>query len=138
MVFLPSFPGLPNSGIRAFWFDSGGGSSAVKFRLEKIGGKIMFGFWKIKSRMCLCNQGYTRSVWRGGGKNTQRQPGEAVAIILGSTLACKEILSRWSSMCSYGISAVPCKNNKLYWQVQNNTRALVGIDVRCVVRYVDG
>ena len=27
----------------------GGGSSAVKFRLEKIGGRIMFGLWKIKS-----------------------------------------------------------------------------------------
>ncbi|KAK2384586.1 hypothetical protein QL285_071919 [Trifolium repens] len=69
----------------------------------------MFGLWKIKSKMCLCNQVYTRSSWRGGDKNTQHQSGEAVAIILASTLACKEILSRWSSMCSYGISVVPCK-----------------------------
>jgi hypothetical protein len=29
----------------------GGWSSVVKFRLEKIGGRIMFGMWKIKSRM---------------------------------------------------------------------------------------
>jgi hypothetical protein len=92
-----------------FGLIQGGGSSAVKFMLEKIGGRIIFGFWKIKSRMCLCNQGYTRSAWRGGGKNTRHQPGEPVTIILASTLACKEILSRWSSMCSYGISAVPCK-----------------------------
>ena len=67
-----------------FGLIQGGGSSAVKFRLEKIGGRIMFGLWKIKSRMCLCNQGYTTSVWRGGGKNTQHQPEEAVAIILTS------------------------------------------------------
>ncbi|PNX64898.1 hypothetical protein L195_g062335, partial [Trifolium pratense] len=49
----------------------GGGSSAVKFRLEKIDGRIMFDLWQIKSRMCRCNQGYTRSAWRGGGNNTR-------------------------------------------------------------------
>jgi hypothetical protein len=42
----------------------------VKFKLEKIGGGIMFGLWKIKSMMCLCNQ------------VTQHQPGNAVVRIL--------------------------------------------------------
>jgi hypothetical protein len=65
---------FPTTGIRAFWFDSGGGSSAVKFRLEKIGGRIMFGLWKIKSRMF-----YAIRV-------TQGQPGEAVVRILNISL----------------------------------------------------
>ena len=56
---------FPTTDIRAFWFDSGGGGSAVKFRLENV-----------------CNQGYTRSAWRGSGKNIQHQSGEAVVIIL--------------------------------------------------------
>jgi hypothetical protein len=42
----------------------------LKFRLEKIGGKIMFDFWKIKSR-CV-----------DAIRVTQSQPGEAVVIIL--------------------------------------------------------
>ena len=40
---------FPNNWYQSFWFDSGGGSSAMKFRLENV-----------------CNQGYTRSSWRGG------------------------------------------------------------------------
>ena len=46
----------------------------MKFRLEKIGGRIMFGLWKIKSRMF-----YAIRV-------TQGQPEEAVVRILNISL----------------------------------------------------
>jgi hypothetical protein len=65
---------FPTTGIRAFWFDSGGGSSAVKFRLEKIGGRIMFGLWKL-------SQGCVYAI-----RVTQGQPGEAVVRILNISL----------------------------------------------------
>ena len=49
---------FPNNWYQSFWFDSGGGSSAVKFRLENV----------------------------DAIKVTQGQPGEAVVIILDISL----------------------------------------------------